>query len=428
MKNIKKYIAVALIFTSVSLCGCSKGIYDKPDKKSDNSDNIYTVQTNGVKKIISTSSDNIKKISKDIPGIKTAALRNGRYIVYSSDMTLEQLGSRLKGLNGITNIDDPTHVDEIKSADKTVIDKSFNLSINKSVNDSILNDPGYKYEWAVESTESNKAWSLVKQKRAIKVAVVDTGIDYSHPDLKNRILESSGYDFINNRNKAFDDNGHGTFVSGIIAAEANNKEGISGVAGPLNVKIIPVKVLNSKGEGDSDIIARGIMYAADKGADIINLSFTCTGKSSDIAYAIQYAMKKGCFVVSSAGDSGKNCDFYSPAGDFGSYTVSAVNKSNSKIPASNYGNSVNACAPGVSLISTVPGGNYESLSGTDASAAVVSGVAAIIKAYDSSIKPDKMKKILNDSAVDVMDKGKDTATGYGLVDAYKALTALSGSK
>ena len=428
MRSIKKYTIFYLAFLIILFSGCSKfkGIYNNTEQNKSN--DTYVSLTGGVKKIISTDSTSIKKIQTELQKAKIVSLRNGRYIVITDNMTLDQLNSKLTGIKEIKKVEDPKIVNSAAPNQKKTIDKNFALSEKQLLDDNTLNDPGYKYEWAIGCTESNKAWSLVSQKKLVKVAVVDTGIDYNHPDLKNRIVEDSGYDFINNRKKAYDDNGHGTYVSGIIAAEANNGIGISGIAGPLNVKIIPIKVLNNKGQGESDIIAQGIMYAADHGADIINLSFTCTGKSSDIAYAVQYAIKKGCFISASAGDSSKNCDTLSPAGDLGSYTVSAINQVYLKTPFSNYGNSVQASAPGVNIISTIPGEEYESWDSTSASSAIVSGVGAIIKAYDSSIKPDKMSKLLDESSVDIMEKGKDSASGLGLVNAYKAIMLLKSSK
>ena len=107
----------------------------------------------------------------------------------------------------------------------------------------------FSEQWAITNTKSNLAWSASKQKKQIKVAVVDTGVDYNHPDLKNRVLKDLGYNFLNNSKNTMDDNWHGTHVAGIIAADALNNIGIAGIVGDFDVKIIPIKVLNSKGEG-----------------------------------------------------------------------------------------------------------------------------------------------------------------------------------
>lgn len=136
-----------------------------------------------------------------------------------------------------------------------------------------------------------------------------------------------------------DDNGHGTHVSGIIAANANDNIGIAGINGTLDVKIIPIKVLNSNGEGEVNDIVRGIKYAADNGADIINLSFGANEKSKSIAEAISYAKSKGAFVVAAAGNDNEDSDNISPAGD-GAFTVAAMSYNYKKASFSDYGNCI----------------------------------------------------------------------------------------
>lgn len=284
-----------------------------------------------------------------------------------------------------------------------------------------INDPDFEFQWAVTSTESNKAWKLVNQKRTVKVAIVDTGVDYNHPDLKNRVLTELGYNFIDKNNDVMDDNWHGTHVAGIIAAEMNNNQGITGIVGPLDVKIIPVKVLDKNGQGDSPIIAEGIKYAVDKGADIINISIGFKVKDTYIEEAVNYAKQKGVLVVAAAGNDNSNCDSYSPAGDKGVFTVSAVDNSYNKASFSNYGSTVMVAAPGVDIISTVPDNSYEYRNGTSMAAPTVVGIAAMLKAENPKLTPDEIEKILISSSNDIMAKGKDDYSGYGFVNAYKAL-------
>ncbi|WPC40353.1 S8 family peptidase [Clostridium sp. JS66] len=382
---------------------------------------LSTTKVKGAKKIVQVSNKfDINSIKSSISGVEVIRLQDGTYIIISSNLSDSQLQKQLSKFKGIKKIQNPKNIGIVKPIQRTPVQNVNPPSTNTS-GGTILNDSFYKYEWDIGYTESNKAWSLVNQKREVKVAVVDTGVDYNHVDLKNRVLKDLGYNFVNNTSDAMDDNSHGTHVAGIIAAEANNKQGISGITGNLDVKIIPVKVLNSKGEGQSDTIAKGIEYAADKGADIINLSFGCDEESTDIENAIQYARNKGAFVVAAAGNDDENCDNSSPAGEAGAYTVSAINPSYMKAYFSDYGNSVKVAAPGEEIVSTVPGNKYEAWDGTSMAAPVVSGVAAMVKAENPSITPSEMEDILDKSAVDVMQKGKDKYTGYGLVDAYKAI-------
>lgn len=306
-----------------------------------------------------------------------------------------------------------------------VLTKSVQIS-NKSVN---LNDPSLYKQWDIFRTNTSKAWMILNQKKQIRVAVVDTGVDYNHPDLKNRVLKDLGYNFVNNNEDTMDDNWHGTHVAGIIAAEGNNQTGIIGIAGLADVKIIPVKVMDENGEGSSDIIAEGIKYAADIGVDIINFSIGFNVKDKYIENAIKYAKNKGAFVVVSAGNDGVNCDISSPASDEGSYTVASVNGYDERSSFSNFGNSVKIAAPGENILSTVPNGSYEYKDGTSMAAPIVTGVAAMVKAENPNLTPDEIEDILNYSAEDVLNRGKDEDTGYGVVDAYEAVkTAKSFEK
>jgi subtilisin family serine protease len=182
---------------------------------------------------------------------------------------------------------------------------------------------------------------------------------------------------------------------------------------------MPVKVLDQDGEGDTVSVVKGILYAVDNGADIINLSLGIRTKVELIAQAIDYAKSKGVFVVTASGNDNENSDNFSPAGD-GGYTVAAMNYNYKKAYFSDYGNSVKAAAPGVKILSTVPGG-YEAWDGTSMAAPVVSGIAAMLKAENPDLTPAQIESVLDSTATDIMYEGRDQATGYGLVNAYEAL-------
>jgi subtilisin family serine protease len=168
-------------------------------------------------------------------------------------------------------------------------------------------------------------------------------------------------------------------------------------------------------------MAMGIKYAADAGADIINFSVGFDVKDSYISDAIRYARAKGVVVVVSAGNNGINCDISSPAGDEGAYTVASVNSVDEKSIFSNFGYSVKIAAPGEAILSTLPGGGYDYRSGTSMAAPVVAGVAAMMKAVNPDLTGEQVENILNMTAVDVMEEGKDNSTGYGIVDAKAAV-------
>lgn len=299
--------------------------------------------------------------------------------------------------------------------------------VNKSVLNSSkeVNDPLYSSQWYIKSSKCNLAWNKIKQKREIKVAVLDTGVDYTHLDLKNRVIYSAGYNFVNNNKNVMDYNGHGTHIAGVIAAEANNKIGICGVVGKLDVKIIPIKVLDDHGDGDSVIIAKAIKYAADKGVDIINLSLGGDGKDKSLQNAISYARNKKIFVVTASGNENRSCDNDSPASDLGAYTVAAIGDDGKRADFSDYGNCVKISAPGTFILSTIPKNKYEEWEGTSESCPIVAGIAAMLKAQKPEISPSQIENILNSSSDDISPKGKDKYTGYGEVNAYRAISLLS---
>ncbi|WP_084284702.1 S8 family peptidase [Clostridium lundense] len=408
MKLNKTIICMATL--SIILAGySSKKLISIEERNTNDIKDKTTVQAMNKR-----TTSNLRNSIKDVEIVQ---LQNGKYMFVSNN----SLEKQIRNLKGITKIQNPTPIKIIKPIERLPIKKDFKIPDINPQQNAKINDPGYKYQWAITATQSEKAWTLVSQKREIKVAVLDTGIDYNHPDLKNRVLKNLGYDFVNEDSDPIDDNGHGTHVSGIIAAEANNKQGICGIVGTLDVKIIPIKVLNKNGEGDSDIIAKGIRYATDQGADIINLSFGCVDKNTDIENALIYAQDKGVFTVAAAGNDNTDCNIYTPAGDKESFTVSAVDTRLRKAAFSNYGSNIEVASPGVRVLSTVPNGNYEAWDGTSMSAPIVSGIAAIIKAENPTLSPAQIKSLLENSSKDILTKGKDIYSGYGLVNAYTAI-------
>jgi len=401
-------IIAASIFALVSISGYS------PRSNSINSRSNSV--SNFVKSLRSADLNNLLSSVKDIISVDK---NNNKYNLVSPRDLERYILAEIGNIKGVEIINEPKIIKIIKPIQKTPVKNDFKLGeISENTNKDV-NDPGYKYEWDISYTEADKAWPLIKQKREIKVAVLDTGVDYTHPDLKNRVLKSKGYNFVDNNSDTMDDNGHGTHVSGIIAANANDNIGIAGIDGTLDVKIIPVKVLDSNGEGEVNDIVKGIKYAADNGADIINLSFGANEKSKSIAEAISYAKSKGTFVVAAAGNDNEDSDNISPAGD-GAFTVAAMSYNYKKASFSDYGNCIKVSAPGVEILSTVPGG-YEAWDGTSMAAPVATGIAAMVKAEDPNLSPSQIEDVLDSTAKDIMSKGKDKQSGYGLIDAYNAI-------
>ncbi|NJK52185.1 MAG: S8 family serine peptidase [Leptolyngbyaceae cyanobacterium SU_3_3] len=253
--------------------------------------------------------------------------------------------------------------------------------------------------WGLDMIQAPEVWAKGFTGKDIVVAVVDTGVDYTHIDLDDNIWVNEGEIFGNgiddDRNGYVDDiigwnfvdsdynpmdlDSHGTHVAGIIAAE-RNRFGVTGVA--YNAKIMPVRVLDENGFGSYGDIANGIIYAANNGANVINLSLG-GGYSAAIETAIQYATQRGAIVVMAAGNSGEAEPSYPAhlATDYG-IAVGAIDRGYDMADFSNQAGQDSAMryvvAPGVDILSTVPGDGYESLNGTSMAAPYVAGVAALM--------------------------------------------------
>ncbi|MHC1681710.1 MAG: S8 family serine peptidase [Clostridiaceae bacterium] len=223
------------------------------------------------------------------------------------------------------------------------------------------------------------------KKKEIKVAVVDTGVKSSHVELQGRVLK--GYNFVSKNTNTEDNNGHGTGVAGVIAAKHNNV-GISGVAGLLNVKVLPVKVLDSKGEGTTFNISKGIIYAANQGAQIINVSINGKGYSKLINDAIQYAISKNSVVIVSAGNNGDYTNKYWPCNVKGAFVVG------DSYGLSNSGKEVKVYTIGSGKTTDISSNGYSTVSGSSYSAAVVSAATAMLKVKYPSYSNEKIKNLL----------------------------------
>lgn len=394
---------------------------------------INNLNMNSVRQVVSISSpQDIIDIKNKLSDSNIEILNSSQAVVYSNKLSDNELNSKLTKINALRNMRKPVKIGlppvkiglpPIRRQDPDLQNDTGNKNTNTSLKD---------LEWDLQSVEADKAWSFVNQVRQVKVAVIDTGVDYTHPALKGKIDTSNGYNFVNNSTDTMDDNGHGTHLSGIITtnttvSSSSTTTGLLGIVGNLDVKIIPVKVLDSSGSGDSDIIAKGIKWAADKGADVINLSLGMKGTIPEIDSAIQYATDKGTLVVVAAGNDNVDCSNYSPASNSNVYTVSALSKNDRKASYSNYGTKVEVSAPGDNILSTVPNGKYAYMSGTSMAAPIVSAVAAMIKAENPNLTPSEIKQILDQSAKDLGTTGRDIYYGFGKVNAYNAVKLVSNN-
>jgi thermitase len=280
-------------------------------------------------------------------------------------------------------------------------------------------DPYAHIQWGLATIGAPSAWD-VTEGASVKVAIVDSGVDLNHPDLVGRIDTVYDYDFVNRDATAQDDDGHGTHVAGIIAATLNNDIGIAGVANKCT--ILPVKVMNSVGTGTSSNVADGIRWAADCGAQVINLSLGAPTSSSAIDAAVQYAVSKDCVVVAASGNDGVNSVYY-PAAGANVIGVGSTDSLDSRSGFSNYGPKVDISAPGSFIFSTLPGGGYGYMSGTSMATPEVAGVVALIRAKNPTWNRTMVERQLLGTTLDLGVTGRDNYFGYGRVRADRAVGA-----
>lgn len=284
----------------------------------------------------------------------------------------------------------------------------------------VSKDPYYSKQWFLPQVGADKAWDAEEGDPGVVVAVLDTGVDPSHPDLAGRVI--AGHDFTSQANDTYDVYGHGTHVAGIIAAAGDNGVGLAGLA--WKVRIMPVKVLDNNGNGRYSDLISGIRYAADNGASVINMSLGGGAASQALQDAVDYAHGKGVVLVAAAGNNAASTLSY-PAACSGVISVGATDDLNRKASFSNYGNGLDIVAPGVSIYSDYPGGRYMSMSGTSMAAPTVAGAAALLRSYRPGLSAQEVENRILQNAKDLGTPGYDTTYGWGLLQVDKALGAQS---
>lgn len=280
--------------------------------------------------------------------------------------------------------------------------------------------------WGVPHIFADRAHAAGNKGRGVKIAILDSGIDYTHEDLDDNYL--GGYDFVFDDNDPYDDNfqSHGTHVAGIIAAEAN---GFGAVGVAPEADILAVKVLDGAGFGTEDWIIAGIDWAVQNGADIINLSIQGPDRQG-LRDACDRAREAGVLLVAASGNSlaGGGTVQY-PAGYDSVIAVTATDRANMPGRFSPIGDALELAAPGVDIFSTVAGGDYDLLDGTSQAAPHVTGAAALYMPFntkdrngDGKVDSEDLRLMLRSTATDLGDAGPDDATGYGLVNAGEAVS------
>jgi subtilisin len=271
--------------------------------------------------------------------------------------------------------------------------------------------------WGVDQIKAPDAWNRSQGNR-VRIGVIDTGIDFNHPDLLHSVAR--GVNLLNRNFLPFDDNGHGTHIAGTIAA-ASNQNGIIGVA-PRAV-VHPVKAFDYNGSAYvSDIIA-GIDWCVQNDLDIINMSFGMKTYSKSLEYAVLNAYQSGKIIIASSGNDGRKASVDYPARFIKVVSVGATTRNNKIAPFSNRGPSIDIYAPGERIYSAWLHGMYNELSGTSMATAHVSGVVALMLAVRPDLKPLQIKRILKRNAVS-LSRSRGTQWQAGQLNARRVMSAL----
>jgi subtilisin family serine protease len=325
------------------------------------------------------------------------------------------------------------------------------------------NDPDWAEQWSLRKMGVTSAWEVVTGTPDIVIAVLDTGVHLAHEDLNGQIWTNpdeipgnrldddgngkiddvygwhffhrwTGSGFIPDEDAdVWDDNGHGTHVSGIAAAATNNGIGVAGIA--WQARLMPVKVLDMYGTGWYSDIAAGIIYAVDNGARIVNLSLGGEGASATLCAAVEYAYNRNALVVAAAGNTGGAVVY--PAACAHALAVAATDEADARASFSNHGPELDVAAPGVDIYSTwcrqdvylgtCMGSYYFTKSGTSMATPHVSGLAALVWSHWPEWTNEQVARHIQQTAVDLGELGWDEWYGWGRVDALIALALLQRS-
>jgi len=310
-----------------------------------------------------------------------------------------------------------------------------------------LTDPSFGIgQWGLRAAQVDRAWDVVRGSPQVTVAVIDTGIDPNHPDLAGVALP--GITFVSSPDPSctagttIDDNGHGTHVAGLIGANANNGQGVAGVA--FGVRVLPVKALDCTGSGLLSDVASGVTWATDHGARIINISLGSSSAQTTLQDAIRYAVAHNVLVIAAAGNCGVSstrCASLNepqyPGAYPESFAVAATDQTDQHPGFSNENPYVALSAPGVRIWSTTPTypttmsranpstATYASFSGTSQAAPIVAGIAALVLSADGTLTAAQLATRLRATADDLGASGLDPVFGAGRVNALRAVTGAA---
>ncbi len=371
--------------------------------------------------------------------------------------------SRIVKVTFNNSVDAQKFVSDAKSnPDIEYIQKANIYKIESLPNDSLVSG-----QWGLKKIGAFDAWNITKGADTVLIGLIDTGIDYLHPDLKNKIyinkgeigldkngndkrtngidddgngfvddfmgwdftdrrgfpFDSSGGDYLTWDNNPMDENGHGTEICGIMAAETNNHTGIAGVA--PNIKVLNLRAFDPNGYGEEDDVAAAILYAVKMGVKVINMSFGDTQFSYVLKDVIKYAYDRNVVLVGSSGNEGSDEPHY-PSGYSEVICVGNSTDQDYVASSSNYGSTLDLVAPGTSILTTARHNSYAEVSGTSASSPFVSASSALLLSL-GNFTNEEVKQILKSTSDDIDITGWDLRSGSGRLNLFKALSVVAPS-
>jgi subtilisin family serine protease len=280
------------------------------------------------------------------------------------------------------------------------------------------NDPGVSQQWAWSRIQAYQAWDVTQGSSNVVIAIVDTGIQRTHPDLDSKIV--AGWDYVQNDNAPDDGNGHGTHVAGTSAAETNNSTGGAGTC--PNCRLMPVRVLDNNGSGSMVNVANGINFAANNGAEVINLSLGGPGATT-LQNAVNNAWNSGVFLACAAGNSNtSNTSNAYPAAYSNCFAIASTTSTDARSSFSNYGSWVEVAAPGSSIYSSWIGSSYNTISGTSMATPHVAGLAGLLSSQGLSASAIRTRICSTSDAI----SGTGSLWTCGRINAFRAVTGGGG--
>ncbi len=324
-------------------------------------------------------------------------------------------------------------------------------------------DPGLEKQWGLSKIQAEKAWDFTRGDPSVLLAVIDTGIDYNHPDLARSLWVNPGEDlnhngrvdstdfngvdddgngfvddirgwdfvdapnypdagdYLNRDNNPDDENGHGTAITGILAAQADNGLGVAGVA--PGCRVMNLRAGTSRGLLEEDDVAAALLYAVENGARVVNMSFGDVALTPFLRDVIQFAYTNNVLCVASSGNDGNDKIHY-PSGLNETLSVGASTQYDGRAPFSNFGFSLDLVAPGYQIYTTERNNSYGMVSGTSASSPFVTGVAGLILSRNPNLTAQTLRHILTSTCDDIGEAGWDTSFGAGRLNAFRAVSAV----